>query len=75
MHADAGSRGGKTTGAKKRRQMKGVKPGNGSAGRANAAPIGVRGPRQDRFLDVLIAAREWLRANDPKWRDGGFFAR
>jgi hypothetical protein len=62
----------KTKSLNKVRQMKGVRPGRGSAGRANAALNGkgyrkgevnrvgfkVRGP--DSFSDVGRACREWL---------------
>ena len=50
-------------GEKKRRQMHGVKPGRGSAGRANAR-AGERVPlaQSTYFPDVAAACTAWLRA-------------
>ncbi len=48
------------------RAMKGVKPGRGSAGRANQTGRGhhaerkSEGPRPDAFRDVSVACKLWL---------------
>jgi hypothetical protein len=72
VKAAAGSLGGKTTGDAKRRDMRGVKVGRGSAGRANKSTEVVTPRDGGAFGDVDRACRKWLEENDPKWGKGRF---
>jgi len=51
--------GGRTCGDSKRRNMKGIKPGRGSAGRSDSLSVGYK-IKQDAFHDVLVACKGFL---------------
>lgn len=72
--------GGAACGEKKRRVMKGVKPGKGSAGRSNRREKsfeeladGGRGYFARMMRSVHDASVAWLKENDPTYKAAGGF--